>query len=541
MPRTPSQDDEPSSGVSRVPHRRQDADFHSDEHPEIPRIRRASLHQEMRRFSAEHGAARHASGAPTRRPEDERQDEDEEQEERSAPPAHKIMVALRRRSTVYQPLPVARYRARRRRQYQPPPIIFLLQRHRRSFIVAACALLLFLVCVSLISSIMSHTSSSTLLVIPNQVSSSGMQAADAHKLVLTPPNNGHPAPPVLATSAYLLNADTGATLYAYNPFMHLPMLSTTKLMTALLAVKMGNLNQNITVNAAMSDDLNQLTADSSLMGIKNGETYTLRQLLYGLLLPSGNDAAVVIADALAGSQQAFVVKMNQRATQLGLDDTHYVNPHGLLDTEHYSSAHDLVVLAATVFAIPLIQQITSTREYQIPQTAGHAAHTFINDDQFFWWYPGVNAGKTGWDGAADFIQVISCVRNQHHLIGVVMHTDNWWTDMRDLMNWGFSTFTWVSPRITDAVSAIPYDSDWNYFADDKENYTIQWGNNGRYYVFTGYSISGMIMNYFDKHGALGKFGFPTGEPTVSNNATLLQRFQHATLQCNTNTKQCSSE
>src|SRR5881396_2633568 len=105
-----------------------------------------------------------------------------------------------------------------------------------------------------------------------------------------PQETDHPAPPVIATSAYLLDADTGTTLYAYNPFLHLPMLSTTKLMTASLAVEQGNLERRITITNAMSNDISQLSADSALFGIKKGETYTLRDLLYGLLFVSGNDA-----------------------------------------------------------------------------------------------------------------------------------------------------------------------------------------------------------------------------------------------------------
>lgn len=365
------------------------------------------------------------------------------------------------------------------------------------------------------------------------------QSQDPHQLTIIPPNNGHPAPPVFATSAYLLDADTGTTLYAKNPFTHLPMLSTTKLMTALLAAEQGNADQKVTINAQITNDINQLSADSSLMGLKKGETYTMRDLLYGLFLVSGNDAAIAIADTIGGNLPNFVAKMNQRASQLGLKDSHFEDPHGLLMDNHYSSAHDLAFLGKASLGMPLLHQISDTKIYTLPQTAEHAAHTLSNGNQFLWWYPGTDGGKTGWDAAADFIQVVSCTRNNHHLIGVVMHTNDWWTDMRDLMNWGFNSFTWLSPHDLDTASnPIPFDADWNFFARDRKENTISMGGQGRYYIFTGYSISGAILTYFDKNGGLQKFGFPTSQPQGNQNALQSQRFERGTISCDATTKQC---
>ncbi len=348
----------------------------------------------------------------------------------------------------------------------------------------------------------------------------------------------HPAPPVYATAAYLLDANTGATLYEHNASMHLPMMSTTKLMTGLLATQYGNLDHKITINDAIANDISQLSADSSVMGAKKGETYTLRELLYGLMLPSGNDAAIVIADSISGSMPKFVDLMNKRAQELGLHDTHYQNPHGLIDDGHYSSAHDLAVLGKVVMDVPSLHQITGTQEYHIAGNKEHAEHFFSNGDQFMYWYPGVDGGKIGWDAGANFVQVISCTRNNHHLIGVTLHTIDWWTDMRDLMNWGFNSFTWLSPREINAnVHPIPYAAAWNNFARDKRENSIPLGNHGRYYVFTGYSVTDPIASFFDKNGGLAKLGFPISQPqTVST--SLQQRFEHGTVQCDKGSKQC---
>lgn len=363
-------------------------------------------------------------------------------------------------------------------------------------------------------------------------------AVNPHELVIVPEDTDHPPPPVYATAAYLLDANNGATLYAHNPFIHLPIMSTTKLMTAIIAIEKGNLNQNVTINKSIWNDIQQLSADSSLFGMKEGQTYTLRQLLYALLLVSGNDAAVAIADAVDGSVPRFVADMNQKAQQLHLYDTHFMNPHGLQQSGHYSSAHDLAFLGLAAFNIPLIKQITSTQIYTMPQTKSHPERFLVNDDQFFWWYPGVDAGKPGWDGASNFVQVISVTRNHHTLIGVTIQTKDWWTDMRDLMNWGFDNFTWISPYNVDLQHPIPFDTLWNYFVSDKKTNTIPM-TNGRYYIYTGYDISGLIMNYFDHNGALNRFGYPESMEAFPNSATVSQRFDHGTIQCNTTNNQCT--
>lgn len=380
---------------------------------------------------------------------------------------------------------------------------------------------------------------STAITLPNPLSigNAVTPTVDPNQIVVEPPTTDHPSPPVYANAAYVLDADTGKTLYAQNPLMHLPMLSTTKLMTAYLAAHMGKPDQRITITDAIDRDLqNDLSADSSLMGVKKGETYTLKELLYGLMLVSGNDAAIVIADALSGNVPAFVAKMNQQLEIWNLHNTHYMNPHGLIVPNHFSSAHDLAYIGKYSLSDPLIHEISATQHYLIPENGDHAAHDMYNGNQFLWWYPGVDGGKPGWDGEKNFNQVISCVRNQHHLIGVAMHTNDWWTDMRDLMNWGFNTYDWISPAIEDLKHPIPYDTDWNYFTKDKKENTIPMTDGGRYYVFTGYSTSGRIQQFFDKNGGLNKFGFPISSPKTDANTTLSQKFERATIACDS--KQC---
>ncbi len=515
---------------SHAPH------FYPDEHPEIPRVRRASLYldktQQRPRPAQDEQEGEHTGSSRTP----------------STPPLHpparernSITVVRHKRRRVYTLPPPAhhtRQHMRLKRSWQEQLILLS---HRRPAIITIGLLLLLLILGSIILNV-SHSQTTNINFPGGRTVPVGIQkAGKPYELVIAPTDTDHPAPPVFATSAYLLDADTGATLYAHNPFMRLPMMSTTKLMTAVLAFEHGNLDTKITITPSISQDIDQLSADSTLMGIKKGETYTLRDLLYGLLLLSGNDAAIAIADGLAGNLANFVAAMNQRAHQLGLLDTHYMNPHGLLAAGHYSSARDLAILGRYSMSIPPLHSISGTETYVIPKTSTHPEHDLINGNQFLWWYPGVDGGKPGYDEAANFVQVISCTRNHHHLIGVVMHTINWWTDMRDLMNWGFDNFSWISPRDMDSQqNPIPFDYLWNYFASDNKENTIQ-NAGSRYYIYTGYAISEPVLAYFDQHGGLQHFGYPTSLPLASGTSMLSQHFTQSTIQCDLTTKSCNTQ
>ncbi len=521
--------------------------FYADEHPEIPRVRRASLNLDKQQNQ-------HSSRSASVEEADEDESESIKSPKATQPGKIRVTPDLRSSSsTVYSPPPAARppHRAQKRKSTQHlhtrSPFLIRLQQlsHSRTAKILGIVALIFAISAPIIMNL-GHNHTAIILsgwgnTNTNQPPAIGSAPANARKLVIVPQDKDHPAPPVLATSAYLLDADTGATVYAYNPFMHLPMLSTTKLMTASLAVEQGNLDRQITITSAMSNDMSQLSADSALFGIKKGQTYTLRDLLYGLLFVSGNDAAIAIADALGGNLQNFVAQMNQKAYKLGMYDTHFVNPHGLLDPGQYSSAHDLALLGRYSMSLPVLHKISGENAYHIPAGGNHPERFLVNENQFMWWYPGVDGGKTGYDGDKNFIQVVSVTRNHHHLIGVVMHTNNWWTDMRDLMNWGFDSFTWISPRDVDANQhPIPYDYLWNYFARDTKDITIPTTDHGRYYIYTGFSITGPIMSYFDKNGGSKKFGYPTKMPTAAVGQMISQQFEHATIQCNLATGLCQT-
>ncbi|HEY5006235.1 MAG TPA: D-alanyl-D-alanine carboxypeptidase family protein [Ktedonobacteraceae bacterium] len=249
-------------------------------------------------------------------------------------------------------------------------------------------------------------------------------------------------PPALnATASYLIDLDTGNILENVNGYKPLPMASTTKIMTALIAIESGKLDQAVTVTQA---ELDQVPADASSADLVAGETLTLRQLLYGLMLPSGDDAALVIANAQGGSTDHFVTLMNLFSERLHLFQTHYDNPHGLNlsdDQEHYTSASDLARLAEYAMHIPLFAQIVQTRTYNLPATTGHQAHKWINTDTLLGTYSGAIGIKTGHTDAAGWCLVFAATRDGHHLVGVVLNDPTEAQRDKDataLLNWGFA-------------------------------------------------------------------------------------------------------
>lgn len=250
------------------------------------------------------------------------------------------------------------------------------------------------------------------------------------------------APGIVATAAYVFDANTGVVLYSKDADEERPMASCTKVMTALLAVELGKLDQMITVGA---DAHALVRTDSSYMGLDTGEQLTLGDLLYGLVLPSGNDAAVAIADALGGTEAHFVELMNTRASQLGLTHTHFANPHGLDAPGHFTTARDLAVLSAIAMKNPTLVKIMSAFSYDIPKTATHKAYHLTTGNDLLAGagspYPGAIGVKPGYTGPAGFCQSFAAIRHGHLIVGAVLNDPSWQVrrvDMRSLLDWGFA-------------------------------------------------------------------------------------------------------
>ena len=252
---------------------------------------------------------------------------------------------------------------------------------------------------------------------------------------------------ITANEAILVDNDTGHILYDLNGEHPQPMASTTKITTALLAIQTTDLN---TIVRVQQDALNEVIDNNgSTAGLRVGDELTLRDLLYALMLPSGDDAAIAIANAVGGTGQNFVRMMNLFAYRLRLFQTHYYNPYGLTYYSaggtplpgHYTTANDLARLAQYAMSIPLFAQIVSTKQYKVPASSTNHAYTWTNINELLTGFPGATGIKTGYTLEAGGCLVFSATRNGHHLIGVVMHSidePHRFSDAKVLLNWGFA-------------------------------------------------------------------------------------------------------
>ena len=247
-----------------------------------------------------------------------------------------------------------------------------------------------------------------------------------------------PAPFITGTAAYLIDADTGRVLYTLNSTQQLPIASTTKIMTAIVTIENANLDQGVTVQQS---DLDQVPPDASTAGLVVGDYFRLRTLLYGLLLPSGTDASIVIARTVAGSTANFVAMMNGKAQLLHLTHTHFSSPHGYSGVDHYSSAADMVTLANYAMRNPLFAQIVGQGTYDVrPSQYTHAYH-WENTNTLLTTYQGADGVKTGWTNDAGVCLVFSARRNGHHLIGAELQAPSYdavFADGAKLLDLGFS-------------------------------------------------------------------------------------------------------
>jgi D-alanyl-D-alanine carboxypeptidase len=244
-------------------------------------------------------------------------------------------------------------------------------------------------------------------------------------------------PQLTAKAALLLDFASNRTLYAKAAGQPVPPASTTKIMTALLTLEQGGVDDLTTVSARAAAE------PGTTMNLAAGERLSVRELLYGLLLPSGNDAALTLAERDAGSIQAFVDRMNARAQALGLKNTHYADPDGIDDAHDRMSAYDVSQLAR--FALntqPLFSQIVKTAHYTIPAEPGHPAFDLTNLNQLLGTYPGADGVKTGTTPGAGENLVATATQNGHRLMAVVYDATDRYADARSLLNNGFGNWFW---------------------------------------------------------------------------------------------------
>lgn len=254
----------------------------------------------------------------------------------------------------------------------------------------------------------------------------------ARLFILYPSAELSSAPSVSAHSAVLLDAELGTVLYAKDADTRHPMASTTKVMTALVALEQMAPDTQICISP------DAIGTEGSSIYLTEGEQLTLEQLLYALLLESANDAAVAIAIGIAGSVEQFAELMNRKAADLGLTDTQFRNPHGLDAEGHYTTAYELALIARAALQNKLILKMVSTRKATIPHDGIDGVRLLVNHNKMLRLYDGSIGVKTGYTKKSGRCLISAAERNGVRLIAVTLNAADDWNDHTALLDYGFS-------------------------------------------------------------------------------------------------------
>ncbi|MBS6600271.1 MAG: D-alanyl-D-alanine carboxypeptidase family protein [Clostridium sp.] len=230
-----------------------------------------------------------------------------------------------------------------------------------------------------------------------------------------------------ARNAIAIDRESKTVLFEQNGYELVPMASTTKILTALITIERGNLDEKFTVSK------NAASVRGSTVGYRENEEITIRELLYGLMYRSGNDAAITLAEGIGGSVEGFADIMNNYKTSLGLLDSHFQSPHGLDMTDHYSSAYDLALLTAKGMEYKEFREIVGTKE--ISQSKYNFTRDYSNINKILWRIQGANGVKTGYTGQAGKCLVSSIDYKGKDIIIVVLNCPDRWNVTEKIFNY----------------------------------------------------------------------------------------------------------
>jgi D-alanyl-D-alanine carboxypeptidase (penicillin-binding protein 5/6) len=248
------------------------------------------------------------------------------------------------------------------------------------------------------------------------------------------PTGPAPGPPgVSAVAAVLMDAESGRLIYEKNAHEKLPIASTTKMMTALVIREQLGLKDKVVVSTEAA------SVGEQEMWLEPGETLTVTDLLYALLIQSANDAAYALAQYTTGSIQSFARLMNKQAEKIGLHESHFTNPHGLDEPGHYSTAYDLAVIGRNILKDPVLAKIVATRKYDIAWPGHPYPRTALNHNEILDKYTGATGIKTGYTLKAGWCLVASAGREGKSLIAVVLNSENRAADAGSLFDYGFAS------------------------------------------------------------------------------------------------------
>lgn len=231
-----------------------------------------------------------------------------------------------------------------------------------------------------------------------------------------------------------MDVNSGEVLYGKNIHQRLAIASLTKTMTALLAAESGKLDDIITVHPDATK------VEPSAIWLMPGEKMSLRHLVYGLMLRSGNDAAVAIAYYLAGSVDGFCEMMNAKAAELGAHNSNFRNPHGLPNQNHFSTAYDLALITRAALLNPFVHQVVATERYESPWDGHNYPRVWHNKNRLLQLMPSADGVKTGWTNAAGHCLSSSATKGGWQLLSIVLDSPDHYGENRALLEWGFKNF-----------------------------------------------------------------------------------------------------
>ncbi|WP_413372377.1 D-alanyl-D-alanine carboxypeptidase family protein [Paenibacillus taichungensis] len=246
-----------------------------------------------------------------------------------------------------------------------------------------------------------------------------------------------PGPSTHAQSAALIDVTSGRILYSKDGDKELRIASLTKIMTAIVAIEHSKLDDKVKVTSSA------FAKEGSSIYLKLGEEMTLENMLYGLMLRSGNDAASAIAEHVGGSEEGFVLLMNKKAEQIGLTHSHFMNPHGLDADGHYSTANDLARLTAYALKNPVFKRIVATENKSAPNPNESWEYSWQNKNKMLRLYEGADGVKTGYTKKAFRCLVSSATRNGQQLAAVTLNDGDDWNDHARMLDFGFENFPLV--------------------------------------------------------------------------------------------------
>lgn len=241
-------------------------------------------------------------------------------------------------------------------------------------------------------------------------------------------------PEFTAKAVYAIDLASGRTLYSKNPDEPVLPASTTKIVTALVSLEYYNLYDTVTVG--------EVEVEGQKMELEEGEQISVRNLLYGLLVFSANDAAEVLALNFPGGREGFIAEMNSLAKKLALTKTHFTNPTGLDEYLHFSTARDLVALAAYALGNPVFAEIVATPKLDVTSNDGKIVHELVNINELVGKLPGVLGVKTGWTINSGESLITLVERDGKRIVIAVMGSQDRFGETERLINWIFENYSW---------------------------------------------------------------------------------------------------